>query len=89
MGFWSLLLVDISYAPRRRRPRPTAPRRPVECRPSANLQSLEQQVEHIQDQVARSALQEKSGPARAAGHGPSHPVHCRIWGRVGGQNLHY
>ena len=37
------------------------PRRPVDA-VSANLQSLEQQVEHIQDQVARSALQEKKRP---------------------------
>jgi hypothetical protein len=45
--------------PRRRRPRPSAPRRLVDAA-SANLQAVEQQVDQIQDQVARAALREKS-----------------------------
>jgi small GTP-binding protein len=51
--------------PRRRRRRPSAPRRPVDAA-SANLQALEQQVDQIQDQVARAALQEKSARLQQA-----------------------
>ena len=60
----------IFLRPRRRRPRPTAPRHPVDAA-TANLQSLEQQVEQIQDQVARSALREKSASLQAA---MAHPM---------------
>ncbi len=53
--------------PRRRRPRAVAPRHPGAAA-DANLAALEQQVQQIQNQVARAALQEKSENLRQAIH---------------------
>lgn len=67
LGF-GLYYLGLFLRPRRARPRPMAPRHPVEAA-SANLSALERQVEQIQDQVARQALQEKSqGLKRAMSH---------------------
>ncbi len=49
----------------RRRVRPRVPRRP-EAAASANLQAVQRQVEQIQDQVARAALQQKAQGLRSA-----------------------
>ncbi|MEO1069416.1 MAG: GTPase, partial [Cyanobacteria bacterium J06638_6] len=52
--------------PRRRRRRPQAPRRPEEAA-AASLQAVQQQVDQIQDQVARQALRQRAQELQAAG----------------------
>lgn len=49
----------------RRRPRPAAPRNPVEAA-HTNLAALEQQMDRIQDRITREALREKSDTLRRA-----------------------
>ena len=66
LGF-GLYYLWMFLRPRRPRPRPVAPRHPVDAA-GANLAALEQQVQQIQDQVARAALQEKSENLKQAIH---------------------
>jgi hypothetical protein len=51
--------------PRRRSPKPEAPRRP-EAAASASLLAVQQQVEQIQDQVARQALRQRAQELQSA-----------------------